>query len=150
MSKLKKQEIPNVKPVTFESYLISADGEQVIFEVKDRAGNKGHIALDWLKLSQTVQLIGRGAEEAASIRQKLGKADYLTDASGLSFQIVAGFQVSDYPALNAKLLSLQSPTGFRADFAIPTDNTDQLGRALPRALAEELLRDAPSEKQRLN
>jgi hypothetical protein len=58
-------QIHDVKAISFEGHAVSADGELVIFTVRDKAGNSGHIAVDWLALSTTVQLIGRGAEAAA-------------------------------------------------------------------------------------
>ncbi len=147
MPKQPTYKIENVKSVTFESFAISDDGEQIVFEVRDKSSNAGHIAVDWLKLSLVVQLFGRAAENASEVRGSLGKSDDF-DGSSVSAQTVSGFQVSEYPAKNLKLLSLQSPVGFRCDFAIPTDTVDQRGRSLPRAIAEELLRDANEIQQK--
>jgi hypothetical protein len=143
-------DIPDVKPITFERFYVSKDGELLIFELRDKSGNKGHISVNWLALTTTVQLIGRAAEAAAKIRKSLGKSDDYSPAPGLSAQVVSAFQVSEFPVEKMKLLTLQSPVGFRCDFAIPTDKPDQLGRSLPRAIAEELLRDSTKDRQRSN
>jgi hypothetical protein len=140
-------QISDVKPITFERFDISADGELLIFEVCDKRGNKGHIAIDWLKLGITVQLLCRAAERGADARRTLGKSDDFMPKGDLTAQLVSGFQVSEYPDKKLKILSLQSPVGFRCDFAISTEMVDQRGRSLPRAIAEELLEDR-SEAQR--
>ena len=144
------EQVPDVKPISFERFNPSTDGELIVFEVRDKAGNKAHIAVDWLALTTTVQLFGRAAEAAAKVRKSLGKSDDYTPAPGLSAQVVSTFQVSEYPDHDLKVLSLQSPVGFRCDFAIPTKMTDQFGRSLPRAIAEELLRDSTKERQQPN
>ncbi len=118
--------------------------------MRDKSGNVGHIAVDWLNLSPLVQLIGRAAEKASEIRRSLGKSDDFDGSSDLSAQIVSTFQVSEFPEQKLKVLSLQSPIGFRCDFAIPTDAVDQLGRSLPRAIAEELLEDMSETRQKPN
>jgi hypothetical protein len=141
-------QIHDVKAITFENFAVSSDGEMVVFTVRDITGIGGHIGLDWLTLSTTVQLIGRGAEAAAKARKQLGKSDDFNPVGGITAQVVSTFQVSEYPN-GLKILSLQSPTGFRCDFAIP-NATDQLGRAMTRAIAEELLRDSTKERHRPN
>src|SRR5579871_5134804 len=108
------KQLHDVKAISFEGYNISTDGEMIVFTVRDRAGNSGHVALDWLALSTTVQLIGRGAEDAAAARKKLGKSDDFKSVAGLVMQAVSTFQVSQHPN-GLKILSLQSPTGFRCD-----------------------------------
>ncbi len=138
----RSQNITDVKPVTFETFHISEDGEKVVFEVRDKAGNSGHIAIDWLKLSTMVQLIGRAAEKASEVRRAIGKQDLFDGSLPVDVQLVSKFQVSEFPAEKLKLLSLHSPTGFRCDFAIPTETHDELGRPFHRALAEELLSEA--------
>jgi hypothetical protein len=138
----------DVKAISFEGYDVSSDGELVIFTVRDKAGTSGHIAVDWLALTTTIQLIGRGAERAAQARKQLGKSDDFTPVGGITAQVVSSFQVSEYPN-GLKILSLQSPTGFRCDFAIP-NTSDQLGRTMSRAIAEELLKDSTQERQRPN
>ena len=140
--------IEDVKPVTFERFMISDDGEKIIFEVHDKSGNAGHIAVDWLNLSITVQMIRRAAEKASEVRQSLGKSDDFDGSSELIAQIVSGFQVSEIPEENLKILTLKSTTGFRCDFAISTEMVDQRGRSFPRAIAEELLEDASKTRQR--
>ena len=150
MPKQPNYKIEDVKSVTFERYMISDDGEKIVFEVRDKPGNVGHIAVDWIKLSLIVQLIGRAAEKASEVRRSLGKSDDFDGLSELSVQIVSTFQVSEYPEKKLKVLSFQSPTGFRCDFAIPTETTDQRGRRFPRAIAEELLEDTSKIRQRPN
>jgi hypothetical protein len=145
-----EQKIQDVKALSFQRFVISADGELLVFEVHDKAGNKANIAIDWLSLTTTVQLFGRAAEAAAKARKTLGKSDDYKPAPGLSAQVVSTFQVSEFPANDMKLLSLQSPVGFRCDFAISTKTTDQLGRSLPRAIAEELLRDSTKDREQPN
>lgn len=142
----KTDAIQDVKPVTFEKFMISEDGEQVVFEIRDRSGQSGHIAINWLNLAITVQLFGRAAEKASERRGSLGKSD-LFDGSAITPQLVSTFQVSAYPTRNLKILSLHSPVGFRCDFAIPTNTVDQLGRAFPRAIAEELLQSTNETPQ---
>jgi hypothetical protein len=139
--------LKDVKPITFEHFVISADGDQVVIQVKDKAGGIGHIALNWLHLGIASQLIIRAAEDASKVRRLLGKDDIFTGGPGLSAQLVSTFQVSEYPDQKLKVLSLQNPVGFRCDFAIRTDMVDQRGRSMPRAIAEELLADPPSHKQ---
>ena len=119
--------IPDVKAITFERFIVSTDGEQLVFMVRDRLGAQGHIAINWLALSNTVQMIHRAAEKGAEVRSALGKSDNFYPGPNLTAQIVSTFQVSEYPDEKLKILSLQSPTGFRADFAIRTDTPDQLG-----------------------
>lgn len=148
MPQQQSPEIKDVKPVTFESFKISADGEQVIFELCDKSGNTAYIAVEWLKLGLTVQLIGRAAEKALEARRSLGKSDLFDGSGELTPQLVSTFQVSEFPDQNIKLLSLHSPTGLRCDFAIPTDVTDQRGRHYPRAIAEELLADMNKSQQK--
>jgi len=143
-------EISDVKLITFERFLIQDDGERIIFEIKDRHGTVGHIAVDWLNLGLTVQLIGRAAEAGAEARRALDKSDMFDGSSDLTPQLVSTFQVSEFPDQNLKVLSLQSPTGFRCDFAIPTDTVDQRGRLYPRAIAEELLADMNDIQQKPN
>jgi hypothetical protein len=143
---LGKQTSPRSEAVTFERLVISSDGEMIVFEVRDGTGNVGHIGIDWLALSTTVQLIGRGAEEASKARRLLGKSDNFDSKKQVSAQLVPTFQVSDLSGQNLKILSLQSPVGFRCDFAIPTNKADQLGRPLHRATAEELLADTSSSR----
>ena len=140
--------IPNVKPVTFRRFAVSDDGEMIVFEVDDRKGSKGHIGISWLSLSETVQLIGRGAEAAAEARRRLGKSDDFPGLGDLTAQLVSTFQVSELPTKNLKILSLQSPVGFRSDFAIPTNTKDQRGRPFPQAIAEELLHDASKDRSK--
>ena len=140
--------LDNVKPVTFERFLISGDGEQIVFEVHDRSGNIGHIAVDWLRLSPTMHLFIRAAEEAAKVRQKLGKSDDFDASAGVTAQLVSAFQVSEFPDEKLKVLTLQSSAGFRCDFAVPTETLDQRGRRFPRAIAEELLQDSDELRER--
>lgn len=144
------QTLHDVKPVSFEQYHISEDGEQIVFTVHGKGGGVGHIAIDWLKLSLAIQLIQQAGEEAAEVRAHLGKSDDFAADEGCTAQLVKTFQVSELVDQNLKILSLQSPTGFRCDFAIPTDAVDQRGRSFPRAIAEELLSDAKTERQRPN
>lgn len=143
-------QIPDVKAITFEGFNISTDGELLIFTLKDASGNKGHIAINWLSLTTTTQLINRAAEKAAETRASLGKSDSFYPGREMTAQLVSTFQVSEFPSHNLKVLSLQSPVGFRCDFAIPTNTKDQLGRPYPRAIAEELLRDSSKERQKPN
>ncbi len=148
MPKQTKYKIDNVKPVTFKRFIISDDGEKIIFEVHDKADKVGHIAVDWLDLGFTDQLIGRAAEAGAKARRALGKSDIFDGSSDLTAQLVSMFQVSEFPDQKLKILSLQSPIGFRCDFAIPTDAVDQRGRLYPRAIAEELLADMNEIQQK--
>jgi hypothetical protein len=143
-------QIDDVKPVTFERFDVSADGELLIFQVRDKRGNNGHIAIDWLTLGLTSQFLSQAAEKGAQVRQSLGKSDDFTPKSDLKAQLVSGFQVSEYPDQKLKILTLQSPVGFRFDFAISTEVSDQRGRSMPRAIAEELLHDAGTGRQRPN
>src|SRR5437870_833133 len=83
------RQLHDVKAISFEGYDVSSDGELVIFTVRDKAGNAGHIAVDWLALSTTVQLIGRGAERAAQARKQLGKSDDFKPVGGLTAQMVS-------------------------------------------------------------
>ena len=62
MPKQPDYEISDVKPITFERFFVQDDGERIIFEIRDKNGIAGHIAVDWLNLGLTVQLIGRAAE----------------------------------------------------------------------------------------
>ena len=146
----KRKEIADVKPVTFEQFSISDDGEMLIFEVHDKSGNVGHIGINWLHLSVMVQLIGRAAEKASEARHSMGKSDFFEGPSSITAQIVSGFQVSEFPEEKLKLLSLVSPTGFRCDFAIPTGMLDQRKRPLHLAIAEELVLDETETRQRPN
>ena len=148
MPKQARYKIDNVKPVTFERFAISDDGEKIIFEVRDKSGNVGHISVDWLKLSLIVQMIGQAAKKAMEVRRSLGKSDDFDGSTGLDAQLVSRFQVSEYPDQKLKILSLHSPTGFRCDFAIPTETVDQRGRRFPRAIAEELLEDVSETRQK--
>lgn len=138
----------DVKAVTFESCFTSEDGELVIFAVRDRNGTKGTIALDWRDLGITCQLIARGTELATKRRRELKKSDRFTGEQ-ISPQLVDGFQVSELPDQKLKVLTLQSVAGLRCDFAIPMNKIDQRGRSLPRAIAEELLSDTPTDKSKL-
>lgn len=150
MPKKPARELKNVKPITFERFMISDDGESVIFELHDKSGNVGHITVKWLNLSIVAQMLGQVAEKAASVRNSLGKTDDFDGSSRLTAQLVSRFQVSELPDNNLKILSLQSPVGFRCDFAIPTDTVDQRGRSYPRAIAEELLAEAIENTQKPN
>ena len=141
MPKKPKYKISDVKPVTFERFFVQDDGERIIFEIRDKNGVTGHIAVDWRNLGLTAQLIGRAAEKGAEIRRTLDKSDIFDGSEALTAQLVSTFQVSEFPEQKLKILSLQSPAGFRCDFAIPTDALDQRGRLYPRAIAEELLAD---------
>ena len=143
-------DLADVKAVTFDRCMVSDDGELLIFEVRDKRGNKGHIAVDWLKLGLTAQLLRNAAEKGAERRKSLGKSDDFVPREDLKAQLVTGFQVSEYPNEKLKVLTLQSPTGLRSDFAISTDMVDQRGRSMPRAIAEELLADQHQEKLRPN
>ena len=140
-------EISDVKSVTFERFYISADAESMIFEVRSPAGTVGHISIEWSNLMTTKQLMERAAEKCAEARKTLGKSN-LYEGKGLTAQLVSGFQVSEIPANHLKVLSLQSPVGFRCDFAIPTNKPDQRGRSMDRAIAEELLLDQNAEARR--
>lgn len=139
--------IKDVKPVTFENAHASVDGECVVFTVKDATGNTGHIAIKWLDLGLAAQMIARGAEKASAARTLLGKSSDFAPEPGLNAQLVKVFQVSEVPAKRLKILSLQSPTGFRCDFAIPLDARDQRDRSLLRAMSEELLSDGMDKQQ---
>lgn len=139
--------ISDVKPVTFEKFHVSDDGELVIFEIHDKAGNLGHIGVQWLQLSNLVQLIGRAAEKASEARRATGKEDWFDGSLPVDAQLVSAFQVSESPTKKLKLLSLHSPVGFRCDFAIPTDIQDERGRPFHRAIAEELLSEESSTPQ---
>ena len=150
MSSKPPLQVHDVKPVTFEGHMVSSDGEQLVFILRDKIGNVGHIAVDWRNLGLTVQLIGRAAEAGARARQKLGKSDVFDGSGELTAQIVSTFQVSEIPERHLMILSLQSPTGFRSDFAIPTNTVDQRGRPYPRAIVEELLADLTQERHRPN
>ena len=146
-------ELKDVNPVTFIRHMITDDGEKIVFEILDKAGATGHIAVDWLSLSLVVQLITRAAEEGAEIRKALGKPGDYHGSSDLTYQLVDTFQVSevdDRKLGKAKILSLYSPTGFRCDFAIPFEMFDRLGRPFPRAIAEELLADESEIRRRPN
>lgn len=147
MPRQRSDKIDNVKPVTFERYMISNDGETIIFELHDKSGNVAHIAVDWLNLCLVVQLIGRAGEKASQVRSSLGKSDDFDGASGLSAQLVSRFQVSEYPEEKLKVLSLHS-AGLRCEFAIPTDKVDQRGRLFHHAIAEELLSEESKTRQR--
>ena len=144
----KQYKLDDVKPVTFERFLISDDGEKIVFEVRDKKNNTGHISVDWLGLSRAMHLFIKAAEDASKVRRTLGKSDDFDGSAGLTAQIVSGFQVSEIPEEKLKILTLQTATGFRCDFAIPTETLDQLGRRLPRAIAEELLEDSSELRQR--
>lgn len=132
--------IPDVKPVKIENSIVSVDGELLVLVVKDKRGNTGHIALDWLDIGISCQLIARGAEKAAARRRELKKSDDFIGGP-IKAQLVKTFQVSDFPDQKLKVLSLQSLTGLRCDFAIRTDMVDQRGRSYPHAIAEELIGD---------
>ncbi len=139
--------ISDVKPVTIENSAVSADGEGIIFTVKDPRGGTGHIMISWSHLPLALQVMTRGAEKCAEVRKTLGKSNHL-DASVRAFQLVQTVQVSDIDKPPLKILSLQNPAGLRCDFAIPTNTVDQLGRSIPRAIAEELLRDDAAERKK--
>ena len=150
MAKQPSYEIENVKSVTFDHFVISDDGENIVFAVRDRPGNVGHIAVDWLHLSIVVQLFDQAAKKASEVRQSLGKSDKFDGSKKIIAQIVSTFQVSEIPDKHLKILTLRSPTGFRCDFAIPTNEVDQLGRSYPRAIAEELLADESEIRRKPN
>lgn len=139
MAKKPTNTMHNVKPITFENYLVSEDGEQVVFELHQKSGGIGHISVNWQHLSLVIQVITRAAEAAAKTRLALGKNDNFDGRSSLQAQLVSGFQVSEFPEEGLKVLSLQSPVGFRCDFAIPSEAVDQLGRSLAQGIAAELL-----------
>ncbi len=140
------KQIADAKAVKFSGYIISNDGETIVFEVTQEDGNVGHIAVSWLHLSMVVQLIERAAEKASEIRRTIGKSDHLD----VTAQVVSGFQVTKFPDHNLKVLSLLSPTGLRWEFAIPTDTLDQRKRPLHLAIAEELVLDETEIRQRPN
>lgn len=116
-------------------------------KVVDPRGGTGHIMISWSHLPLALQVMTRGAEKCAEVRKTLGKSNHL-DASVRAFQLVQTVQVSDIDKPPLKILSLQNPAGLRCDFAIPTNTVDQLGRSIPRAIAEELLRDDAAERKK--
>jgi hypothetical protein len=142
------QRVVNVKPVTFNTHLVSHDAEQIIFEVKDASGNIGHIAIPWPHVGFMLQVIYRAAEDAGKKRELLGKPAFFDGVTALTAQIVEGFQVSALPEKKMKVLSLKSPAGFRCDFAIPTDKLDLRGRPFPQGIAEELVAEPLERQQR--
>jgi hypothetical protein len=148
MPKPESRAIADVKPVTFQRFDISTDGETIVFELRQTGGGVGHIGIKWLDLSLAVQLIGQAAEKSSEVRRSLGKSDNFDGRGELTAQLVSTFQVSEYSDQKLKVLSLHSPIGFRCDFAIPTDAVDQRGRPYPRAIAEELLSDTTHGLQR--
>ncbi|MGE0212287.1 MAG: hypothetical protein AB7S41_11380 [Parvibaculaceae bacterium] len=133
--------IPDVKPITFEGHHVSADGELLVFRLRDRANNTGWIAVRWEDLGFVRQMIDLAGREARKARKNLGKSDDYTVSGPQTAQLVEGYQVSVYPEKKLKVLTLRTPTGFRCDFAIRTDLVDQLGRPMTEGIAEELTED---------
>ncbi len=72
-----QHKLHDVKPVTFQRFLISDDGEQVVFEVRYKSNNACNLAVGWLGLSLTMHLFLQASEEAAKVRRTLGKSDDL-------------------------------------------------------------------------
>lgn len=142
--------IPNVKNITFERFFPAADGESIIFEVKDARGTVAHISIAWAHLATALQVIDRASEKTAERRKDLGKANEWDGIEKIQAQIVKTFQVSEVTDQKLKILSLQSPTGLRCDFAIPMSSADQRGRPMHRAIAEELTADLAAEARRPN
>jgi hypothetical protein len=143
------REVKGVKTITFNAFDVSADGEALLFYVSDRHGAKATLAIRWLQLAPTLQVIARAAEAGARKRKDLGKVDNF-DVSKISPMIVAGIRVVDVPDRKLKVLVLTCPSGMRCDFALSTDTIDRLGRNIPEAIAEELVRKTVGRKKRLN
>lgn len=144
----KPVQLNDVKAVKFVNYMPSADGELILIQVQDPRGTTGWVALPWSHVSEALQTINRAAEKCGARRKELGKSELWDGKQKVSAQLVKTFQVSEIPDQHLKVLSLASPTGFRCDFAIPTNAQDVLGRPMHRGIAEELLRDQAAERAR--
>lgn len=133
--------VPNVKPIIFNTFQTTKDGKSIVFEVVGKGGAKGHIMVEWEHLSIMLQMTIDAAAVAEDRRRADGNPDYFTGEKPLVAQLVKSYQVSEFPVDQMRILTLLSEGGFRMDFAIPTNAQDQLGRALHRAMSEDLVAD---------
>lgn len=131
--------IDDVKPVKFEGVNISVDGKTVIFHVKDKAGNLGHISLDWRDLGTVVTLIEAGAEQARDVRRQQGETDAPPLDESFTGQLVSGFVTRGYDQHGTKGLSFLCANGLRFDFVISSDMTDESGKSLLKGIADSLV-----------
>lgn len=127
-----------VFPLSFRRAAASEDGQSVYFEVLDGQNNPAQLQVPWQNLSQLAHLLNQAGVDAAEKRRARGEPN---DFQGVGMaQIVKGFRVATVPERKMKLVSLFSPSGMRADFALSLDARDSQGRTFPQALSEELVK----------
>jgi hypothetical protein len=143
------REVTSVRTITFNAFDVSHDGEALLFYVSNRRGEKDTLAIHWLQLAPTLQIMLRAAKAGAKKRKSLGKVDDL-DVPAISPMVVAGIKVADVPDRKLKILVLKCPSGLRCDFALSSEKVDRLGRTVPEALAEELVGKRARRGKRLN
>ena len=125
-----------VFPLAFTRAAASDDGETVLFDVLDAERKPARLQVPWQNLSQLAHMLNQAGVEAAEARKARGASNEFQGV-GMA-QIVKGFRISNLPERKLKIVSLFSPTGLRADFALSTDSRDEKGRSFPLALSEEL------------
>jgi len=127
-----------VFPVGFTRAVASDDGESVFFDVLDSDNKPARLQVHWENLSQLAHMLNQAGVDAAERRKSKGRTDEFRGV-GMA-QIVQGFRVSTIPDRNLKIVSLFSPSGLRADFALSLESRDNQGRNFPQALSEELVK----------
>lgn len=125
-------------PLTFTRAAASEDGQTVFFEVLDNEQKPARLQVAWQNLSQLAHMLNQAGVDAAETRRAKGDA---SEFQGVGMaQIVKGFRVASVPERKLKIVSLFSPSGLRADYALSLDSRDNQGRNFPQALSEELVK----------
>jgi hypothetical protein len=125
-----------VFPMLFQRAVAGDDGQSVFFSVLDRQNQPAWVQVPWRNLSQMAHMLNQAGVEAAEKRKAKGEPGEFTGVG--SAQIVSGFRIANLPEQKVKLLSLISPSGLRADYALSADARGKDGRPILQALAEEL------------
>jgi hypothetical protein len=127
-----------VFPLTFSRAAASDDGQTVFFEVLDNEQKPARLQVHWQNLSTLAHMLNQAGVDAAERRKAKGDS---SEFQGVGMaQIVKGFRVATVPERKLKIVSLFSPSGLRADFALSLDSRDNQGRSFPQALSEELIK----------
>jgi hypothetical protein len=137
-----------IKPLKFEHFDVTSDGEMLAFLVEDTTGKKTWIGLDWKHAPTVLTVVQNAAQRAQDKRLQLGKSDMAADHTNEKFTgfLVHAAEGGHSQHGNLQLLTLHCPNGLRFDFAVSGDITLENGKTLPEAIADILLdqsRQAP-------